>query len=295
MNSKILLSNVTTYRFGGECNSFYIVNSVNQIKEVLKHSIQNNLFILGKGSNVAFSDEGYKGTIIKNEIEFIEILDDKKTINVGAGSFLPDVSRFLYKHGLTGGEFLLGIPGTIGGAIKMNAGCYGYEIGNFVDSITCFDLELGKIIEIEAKNLNFQYRKTQILEKYIILSAKLIFNSEEPKKIKEKMSEMNIIRKNSQPSAIYNAGSVFKNPNGYYAAELIDRAGLKGFEINGVSVSNKHANFFVAKKGASAKSLYDLVQHVKATVNNKYGVTLEEEIIFIGNFWECLTNLNQFK
>ena len=284
MNSKILLSNVTTYRFGGECNSFYIVNSVKQIKEVLKHSIQNNLFILGKGSNVAFSDEGYKGTIIKNEIEFIEILDDKKTINVGAGSFLPDVSRFLYKHGLTGGEFLLGIPGTIGGAIKMNAGCYGYEIGNFVDSITCFDLELGKIIEIEAKNLNFQYRKTQILEKYIILSAKLIFNSDEPKKIKEKMSEMNIIRKNSQPSAIYNAGSVFKNPNGYYAAELIDRAGLKGFEINGVSVSNKHANFFVAKKGASAKSLYDLVQHVKATVNNKYGVTLEEEIIFIGNF-----------
>ena len=284
MNNKILLSEVTTYRFGGECNSFYIVNSVNQIKEVLKHSIQNNIFILGKGSNVAFSDEGYKGTIIKNEIEFIEILDDKKTINVGAGSFLPDVSRFLYKNGLTGGEFLLGIPGTIGGAIKMNAGCYGYEIGNFVDSITCFDLDLGKIIEIEAKNLNFRYRKTQNLEKYIILSAKLIFNSEEPKKIKDKMSEMNILRKKSQPSAIYNAGSVFKNPKGYYAAELIDKAGLKGFEINGVSVSNKHANFFVAKKGASAKSLYDLVQHVKDTVNIKYGINLEEEIIFIGNF-----------
>jgi len=284
MNNKILLSEVTTYRFGGECNSFYIVNSVNQIKEVLKHSIQNNIFILGKGSNVAFSDEGYKGTIIKNEIEFIEILDDKKTINVGAGSFLPDVSRFLYKNGLTGGEFLLGIPGTIGGAIKMNAGCYGYEIGNFVDSITCFDLDLGKIIEMEAKNLNFQYRKTQNLEKYIILSAKLIFNSEEPKKIKDKMSEMNILRKKSQPSAIYNAGSVFKNPKGYYAAELIDKAGLKGFEINGVSVSNKHANFFVAKKGASAKSLYDLVQHVKDTVNIKYGVNLEEEIIFIGKF-----------
>jgi len=284
MNNKILLSEVTTYRFGGECNSFYIVNSVNQIKEVLKHSIQNNIFILGKGSNVAFSDEGYKGTIIKNEIEFIEILDDKKTINVGAGSFLPDVSRFLYKNGLTGGEFLLGIPGTIGGAIKMNAGCYGYEIGNFVDSITCFDLDLGKIIEMEAKNLNFQYRKTQNLEKYIILSAKLIFNSEDPKKIKDKMSEMNILRKKSQPSAIYNAGSVFKNPKGYYAAELIDKAGLKGFEINGVSVSNKHANFFVAKKGASAKSRYDLVQHVKDTVNIKYGVNLEEEIIFIGNF-----------
>ena len=284
MNNKILLSDVTTYRFGGECNSFYIVNSVSQIKEVLKHSIQNNIFILGKGSNVAFSDEGYKGTIIKNEIEFIEILDDKKTINVGAGSFLPDVSRFLYKNGLTGGEFLLGIPGTIGGAIKMNAGCYGYEIGNFVDSITCFDLDLGKIIEMEAKNLNFQYRKTQNLEKYIILSAKLIFNSEDPKKIKDKMSEMNILRKKSQPSAIYNAGSVFKNPKGYYAAELIDKAGLKGFEINGVSVSNKHANFFVAKKGASAKSLYDLVQHVKDTVNIKYGVNLEEEIIFIGNF-----------
>ena len=95
MSNKILLSNVTTYRFGGECNSFYVLNSVNQIKEIFKHTIQNDIFILGKGSNVAFSDEGYKGTIIKNEIEFIEILDDKKTINVGAGSFLPDVSRFL--------------------------------------------------------------------------------------------------------------------------------------------------------------------------------------------------------
>ena len=197
---------------------------------------------------------------------------------------MPDVSRFLYKHGLTGGEFLLGIPGTIGGAIKMNAGCYGYEIGNFVDSITCFDLDLGKIIEIESKNLNFHYRKTQNLENYIILSAKLIFNAADPKIIKDKMSEMNKLRKKSQPSAIYNAGSVFKNPKGYYAAELIDKAGLKGFEIDGVSVSNKHANFFVAKKGASAKSLYNLVQHVKDTVNIKYGVTLEEEIIFIGNF-----------
>ncbi len=284
MSNKILLSNVTTYRFGGECNSFYVLNSVNQIKEIFKHTIQNDIFILGKGSNVAFSDEGYKGTIIKNEIEFIEILDDKKTINVGAGSFLPDVSRFLYKHGLSGGEFLLGIPGTVGGAIKMNAGSYGYEIGNFVESITCFDLDLGKIIEIESKNLNFHYRKTQNLENYIILSAKLIFNAADPKIIKDKMSEMNKLRKKSQPSAIYNAGSVFKNPKGYYAAELIDKAGLKGFEIDGVSVSNKHANFFVAKKGASAKSLYNLVQHVKDTVNIKYGVTLEEEIIFIGNF-----------
>ena len=284
MSNKILLSNVTTYRFGGECNSFYVLNSVNQIKEIFKHTIQNDIFILGKGSNVAFSDEGYKGTIIKNEIEFIEILDDKKTINVGAGSFLPDVSRFLYKHGLSGGEFLLGIPGTVGGAIKMNAGSYGYEIGNFVESITCFDLDLGKIIEIESKNLNFHYRKTQNLENYIILSAKLIFNAADPKIIKDKMSEMNKLRKKSQPSAIYNAGSVFKNPKGYYAAELIDKAGLKGFEIDGVSVSNKHANFFVAKKGASAKSLYDLVQHVKDTVNIKYGVNLEEEIIFIGNF-----------
>ena len=212
---------------------------------MLFRSIQNDIFILGKGSNVAFSDEGYKGTIIKNEIEFIEILDDKKTINVGAGSFLPDVSRFLYKHGLSGGEFLLGIPGTVGGAIKMNAGSYGYEIGNFVESITCFDLDLGKIIEIESKNLNFHYRKTQNLENYIILSAKLIFNAADPKIIKDKMSEMNKLRKKSQPSAIYNAGSVFKNPKGYYAAELIDKAGLKGFEINGVSVSNKHANFFV--------------------------------------------------
>ena len=282
--NKVELSKITTYRFGGECKSFYSINSPNQIEEVLSQSINDEIFVLGKGSNIAFSDDDYPGTIVKNEIEFIKLIDDKGSINVGAGTYLPDLSRFLYEQELTGGEFLLGIPGTVGGAIKMNAGCYGYEIGNYVTSVICYDLKLKKVIELQSDKIRFKYRESSNLENLIILSAKLKFDFSEKQVIKKIMSEMNDLRKKSQPSAIYNAGSVFKNPEGHYAAELIEKAGLKGFEIDKVSVSLKHANFFVAKKGASAKSLFKLVQHVKNIVEEKYGVQLKEEIIFIGKF-----------
>ena len=165
----------------------------------------------------------------------------------------------------------------------MNAGCYGYEFMDSVNFITYFDTVEKKIKKIFKKSMTYSYRRTEI-KNAIILSANLNFAKEDPIKINDKMKEFTQHRKNTQPSAIYNAGSVFKNGSNYYAAELIERAGLKGFEIDGVKVSEKHSNFFVASKNSKALALYKLVNYVKEQVKQTYDIELEEEIIFMGEF-----------
>ena len=166
----------------------------------------------------------------------------------------------------------------------MNAGSYGYEIATNVLEIKCYDLDEKKIIILDKDSINYSYRNSNNLDNKIIISAILKFENSDPKNISKKMSDFNMRRKKSQPPGIYNAGSVFKNSDNYFAGELIENAGLKGFSIDNVSVSTKHANFFIAKKGAKASSLFSLVQHVKEKVYDKYEVNLEEEIQFIGEF-----------
>lgn len=273
----------TTYRFGGICNNFYTLNEKAEIDKIHTLNFDNEYFILGKGSNVVFSDNNYEGTVIQNKLENIDSDFTNDSINVDAGVYLPNLSRYLKDSDRTGGEFLLGIPGTVGGAIKMNAGSYGYEFMDSVNFITYFDTVDKKIKNIKSNSIKYSYRNTEI-KNAIILSANLSFVKEDPMKINNKMIEFTQHRKNTQPSAIYNAGSVFKNGSNYYAAELIDRAGLKGYEIDGVKVSEKHSNFFVASKNAKALSLYKLVNYVKDQVKGKYDVELKEEIIFMGEF-----------
>ena len=277
------LNKNTTYRFGGICNDFYTLSKKSEIDKIQNLNFDNKYFILGKGSNVVFSDNNYKGTVIQNKMENIDSNFTDGSINVDAGVFLPNLSRYLKDNERTGGEYLLGIPGTVGGAIKMNAGCYGYEFMNSVNFITYFDTIDKKIKNIHRENIKYSYRNTDI-KNAIILSANLGFVKEDPVKINEKMIEFTQHRKNTQPSAIYNAGSVFKNGSDYFAAELIERAGLKGYEIDGVKVSEKHSNFFVASKNAKALALYKLVNYVKEQVHNNYDIELQEEIIFIGDF-----------
>lgn len=273
----------TTYRFGGICNNFYTLNEKAEIDKIHTLNFDNEYFILGKGSNVVFSDNNYEGIVIQNKLENIDSDFTNDSINVDAGVYLPNLSRYLKDSDRTGGEFLLGIPGTVGGAIKMNAGSYGYEFMDSVNFITYFDTVDKKIKNIKSNSIKYSYRNTEI-KNAIILSANLSFVKEDPMKINNKMIEFTQHRKNTQPSAIYNAGSVFKNGSNYYAAELIDRAGLKGYEIDGVKVSEKHSNFFVASKNAKALSLYKLVNYVKDQVKGKYDVELKEEIIFMGEF-----------
>jgi len=282
--SSVNLSTVTTYRFGGMCKNFITIDNLKNFSILSEEINSNNTFVLGKGSNIAFADDDYKGYVLKTDFNFINLLNDENTLEVGSSVYLPDLSRYLKKESLGGGEFLLGIPGSIGGALKMNAGAYGYEIGKNVVEVNCYDLDQKKFVKLDSKSINYSYRTSSNLNNKVILSAILKFEKGNPKEISEKMSEFNKNRKKSQPSGIYNAGSVFKNTKDYFAGELIEKSGLKGYSINDVSVSSKHANFFIAKKGAKAISLYKLVQYVKEKVNDKHGVMLEEEIMFIGEF-----------
>ena len=283
MKYKIKLSTVTTYKFGGYCNNFYKIsnNDIDLFDEAFSNK---EYFILGKGSNVAFSDKDYEGNVINpdfNEISFIKNLGEVK---VGSSVFLPDIARFYKDKNLINAEFLIGIPGSVGGAVKMNAGAYGWEFSDILSSIEVYNLVTKKIETLDKDDINFSYRSSSNLENKVIISATLIGTEGDPALIRSRLKENIKYRKDTQPSAIYNAGSVFKNTDQYSAGELIDKADLKGFSIDGVKVSTKHANFFVASKGANSSSLYKLVNHVKEVVDSKFGVSLQKEILFVGKF-----------
>ena len=282
--NSINLSKVTTYKFGGLCKNFIILENPDDILKIPETINSTNTFVLGRGSNIAFSDIEYKGYVLKPDFQFINKTNDDFRLEVGSGTYLPKLSRYLKENELGGGEYLLGIPGSLGGALKMNAGSYGYEISRNVIEVNCYDLDEKKLITVDKDSINYSYRHSKNLDNKIILSAILRFENSDPKTISKKMTDFNKQRKKSQPPAIYNAGSVFKNTNTYFAGKLIEDTGLKGYSIDNVSVSTKHANFFIAKKGAKASSLYNLVQYVKEKVHDKYKVELEEEIQFIGEF-----------
>ena len=281
--NSVNLSEVTTYRFGGFCKNFINIESEDELSDLENIIKGKQNVILGKGSNVAFSDKEFYGNVLTPKFEELT-LSDNFEIKVGSSVFLPKLSRFFKENSLSNGEFLIGIPGTVGGAIKMNAGAYGWEFSELLKNLRCFNLETFEIEILKKEELEFSYRKSKNLDNKIILSATLTVEKGDKKIINKNLSDFNEKRKKSQPAAIYNAGSVFKNTSDYYAGELIDNAGLKGYEIDGVRVSEKHANFFVAEKGAKAISLFNLVQYVKDKVSTKFGITLEEEIIFIGDF-----------
>ena len=281
--NSVNLSEVTTYRFGGFCKNFISIESEDDLFDLENIIKGKQNVILGKGSNVAFSDKEFYGNVLTPKFEELT-LSDNFEIKVGSSVFLPKLSRFFKDNSLSNGEFLIGIPGTVGGAIKMNAGAYGWEFSELLKDLRCFNFETNEIEILKKEELEFSYRKSKNLDNKIILSATLTVEKGDKKIINKNLTDFNEKRKKSQPAAIYNAGSVFKNTSDYYAGELIDNAGLKGYEIDGVRVSEKHANFFVAEKGAKAISLFKLVQYVKDKVSTKFGITLEEEIIFIGDF-----------
>ena len=281
--NSVNLSEVTTYRFGGFCKNFINIESEDELSDLENIIKGKQNVILGKGSNVAFSDKEFYGNVLTPKFEELT-LSDNFEIKVGSSVFLPKLSRFFKDNSISNAEFLIGIQGTLGGAIKMNAGAYGWEFSDLLKDLRCFNLETFEIEILKKEELEFSYRKSKNLDNKVILSATLTVEKGDKKIIDKNLSDFNEKRKNSQPAAIYNAGSVFKNTSDYYAGELIDNAGLKGYEIDGVRVSEKHANFFIAEKGAKAISLYKLVQYVKDKISTKFGITLEEEIIFIGDF-----------
>ena len=283
INQEVLLKNETTYRFGGMCKNFFLLEHKKDLDNFNEYDIFDEYFILGKGSNIAFSENEFNGAVIQSKINYINFDDNTNKLELGSGTYLPDLSRFLKSKNLSDGEFLLGIPGTVGGALSMNAGCYGYEFLDYVESFEYFDIKSKKIQTLKKSQINYGYRFTDI-DDSIVLSVTMIFPDGDPDIISKNMKEFTNHRRNTQPSALYNAGSVFKNGDDYYAAELIENAGLKGYKIDGVRVSEKHSNFFIADKDAKSSALYKLVNFVKDSIFEKYDVRLQEEIIFVGDF-----------
>lgn len=278
------LSKFTTYKFGGIATSFFEIKSENDLIEISKKFDLENVYILGKGSNIVFSDSDHDYPILNSKLIFINKSKDNSILEIGSGVYLPDLSRFLKSQNFTGGEFMLGIPGSVGGAFAMNAGCYGYEFFDSLISVRVFDFTSNSIYELLKSDIEHGYRKVK-LNNVMLLSVKMEFHKESPNVINNNNEKFYRLRKNSQPPAIYNAGSVFKNGKDYFAGKLIEESGLKGFRLKDVRVSEKHANFFIADKGAKALNLFNLVQYVKDKVNKKFSIELEEEIIFKGKFW----------
>ena len=275
------LKNHTTFKIGGNCIALIEPREVSDIIEAIKICRENNIkfFVIGNGSNLLVPDEGYNGVIIKLKSEFSMIKVEGESLIVKSGAKLSEVYTVAYENSLTGFEFASGIPGTIGGAIYMNAGAYGGEMKDIVESVEVLDLDNFELKELKNEDLDFSYRKSIIQRKnYIITSIKLKLKKGNKEEINAVYEDLRDRRNSKQPLNFGSAGSTFKRPEGHFASKLIEDAGLKGYHINDAWVSEKHSGFIVNKGNASFKEVMELIEYVQKVVFEKFGVKLETEV-----------------
>lgn len=276
----------TTFRIGGPADYFLVPESYGQIREILNICREENLpyFILGNGSNLLVSDLGYRGVIIQIFRNSNQISVEEEKIRVGAGALLSAIAAAAKNASLTGFEFAGGIPGTIGGAVVMNAGAYGGELKDVLCEVTVMTKD-GEILTIPAEKLELGYR-TSIIKKagYLVLEAVLSLKKGDPEKIAAYMKELSQMRISKQPLEYPSAGSTFKRPQGYFAGKLIMESGLRGYRVGGAQVSEKHCGFVINTGNACARDVKDLMDDVIERVYEKFGVTLEPEVKFLGDF-----------
>lgn len=272
----------TSFKIGGNADLLVTAKTKEEVEEILKISKKNNcpIFILGNGTNILVKDNGIRGIVLRNRIDNIEINGEK--VIVGAGVKNSVLAQKLLKAELSGFEFAAGIPGTIGGAIKMNAGAYGGEIKDILIETTYMDYQ-GNINTISNEENKFSYRKSIFKEKEaIILSAKLRFQKNNSEGIKNLMEKNENSRKEKQPLEFPNAGSTFKRGEDFITAQLIDECGLKGYRVGDAEVSTKHAGFVVNKGNARAEDVIKLVEDIKEKVYEKFNKNINLEIEIIG-------------
>ncbi|MDO5381905.1 MAG: UDP-N-acetylmuramate dehydrogenase [Eubacteriales bacterium] len=275
----------TTFKIGGVADYFVTPSSVDELQSVITFLKKSDIvyFIIGNGSNLLVSDDGFRGVIIQLNDTFdgCEFIDDT-TVEVMAGMLMSRLGNRLAKKGIGGFEFATGIPGTIGGAVRMNAGAYGGEMKDIVVSAKVLDSDCN-LMEISADKLEFGYRTSSIVKNnYTVVSVVLKLEKDEPDKIKARIKELSVKRREKQPLEYPSAGSTFKRPEGNFAAKLIEDAGLKGASVGGALVSTKHAGFVVNKGGATAKDVCELTDRIKQEVMTKFGVKLELEVVKLG-------------
>lgn len=276
------LSKHTTWRIGGNADRFFIPADVFDLADFLKENPHKPLFWLGLGSNLLIRDGGIRGTVISTEkLNRLEQID-KTLWKADAGVSCAKLARQTARVGLGGGEFLAGIPGSLGGALAMNAGAFGGETWNLVDSVTMLNRN-GDLTERQPSEFIINYRHViKPVENEWFASATLRFdlNNENSIKIKELLEK----RKISQPIGLPSCGSVFRNPKPLFAAKLIEDAGLKGFQIGGAQISEKHSNFIINVGNATAQDVESLIAMIISTVKEKFGVELHPEVHIVGEF-----------
>ena len=280
------MKNHTTFRVGGPAEFFVMPRTAEEVKKVIDLCRRESFpyYIIGNGSNLLVSDQGYRGVVLQiyKEMSYIEV--EENVVVAQAGALLSAIANKALENGLTGFEFAAGIPGTLGGACVMNAGAYGGEMKDVLEEVTVLTEE-GEVLTIPKENLELGYRTSIIARKgYIVLEARIQLREGEKEAIKSLMEELKDKRVSKQPLEYPSAGSTFKRPEGYFAGKLIQDAGLRGFSVGGAQVSEKHCGFVINRENATAADVAELMRQVSARVEEEFGVKLEPEVKRLGEF-----------
>lgn len=282
----VALAGLTTYKFGGTASWYAEAASPAQLAEIVEAAIASAVqyLVVGRGSNLVISDAGFEGVVVRlsGELAGLQLHDDG-SVTAGAAMPLPKLARAAAKAGRGGLEFLVAVPGSVGGAVRMNAGCHGSETGEWLEAVEVYRPGTG-ITTVDRTDLDMTYRHSSLPGGDVVLRARFRTEPRPSEDSEVIMREITAWRKEHQPGGTFNAGSVFKNPEGTSAGWLIDSIGLKGFAVGGARVSPKHANFFEADASASAQDVFDLVSVVGRKVEAETGIALEPEIHFVGHF-----------
>lgn len=278
------MKNHTSFKIGGPCDYFLKPSSIIELQQVLDlcKECDIEVFVIGNGSNLLVTDKGFRGAIIQVFKNFNDVRIEDRVIRAGAGILLAALAAAAVKEHLTGLEFASGIPGTLGGAVYMNAGAYGGEMKQVVTSVTAVNLD-GEIKVFKQDELDFSYRHSALqIEHFIAVEVEMELMPGDPKSIKEQMLDLNMRRKDKQPLEFPSAGSTFKRPDGYFAGKLIMDAGLRGYSIGDAMVSEKHCGFVVNNGQATFEEVYELIKYIQKTVQDQFGVELKREVKIIG-------------
>lgn len=276
----------TTFRIGGSADYYVLPKTIEEVQQVVEACKEAEIpyYVLGNGSNLLVSDKGYRGVIIQLYRNLNQIEVEGTKIRAQVGALLSQIAGEALRHCLTGFEFAAGIPGTLGGAVVMNAGAYGGEMKDVLQEVTALSKD-GEIKVLSREELNLGYRTSVIgREGYIALEAVIALKEGKEETIRATMEELKERRTTKQPLEYPSAGSTFKRPEGYFAGKLIQDTGLRGFSVGGAQVSEKHCGFVINKDNATAQDVIELMKEVSDRVEAKFGVPLEPEVKKLGDF-----------
>lgn len=280
------MSRHTTFRVGGKAACFIKISNTEQLKRLIPYfkAVEIPYFILGNGSNLLVGDHGYDGVILQLKEKFNRIETEGSLLRAQAGALLSQAAQCALEHSLAGFAFASGIPGTVGGGVMMNAGAYGGEMKQIVEEVTVLD-ENGEVLVLDNETMEFGYRTSIIKNRHFtVLEVTFRLKEGNREEIRREMDELSAKRREKQPLNFPSAGSTFKRPEGYFAGKLIMDAGLRGYSIGGAAVSEKHCGFVINKGNATAIDVSEVIAEVQERVKDKFGVTLECEVICLGNF-----------